>query len=146
VLRIDRTVSSEVPASPSRCLALLADVEAYPSWARPVGAVEVLERRADDAPARVRLRADVFGLPVQMDCALELGGDRVVLRRVPYDADDSERYHATWRVRPRERGAIVELTVAAALDTPAPAGLLRGRVSRRLADDLLADFVLRLAG
>lgn len=37
-------------------------------------------------------------------------------------------------------GSKVELHVAASIDAPGPARLLRGRVERRLVDDLLADF------
>jgi hypothetical protein len=75
-----------------------------------------------------------------MDCELELASGSAVLRRVPYDAQDDERFTAGWSVEPEAGGAAVELRVVAALDAPGPAGLLRGRVERRLVDDLLADF------
>jgi hypothetical protein len=133
VLRVERTVRAAVTAPPDRCMTLLGDVEGYPRWARLLDGVEVTERD----PLRVRVIADVLGLTVEMDCALELGPDRVVLRRLPNDADDDERYEAAWTI---SDGA-VELQVTAAIDAPGPASLLRGRVTKRLADDLLADFV-----
>jgi hypothetical protein len=110
---------------------VLADVERYPSWASLISDAEVLE------PGRVRLRAQVLGIGFEMDCALELSDDRAVLRRLPYDAGDDERYEATWSARPGE----VELHVDAALDAPGAASLMRGRIERKLVDELLADFV-----
>jgi hypothetical protein len=133
VLTIDRSARASVHATPERCLERLSDVEAYPSWAS-------LIRRAEVVGERVRLRAEVLGVPFEMDCELEIGPDRAVLRRVPYDAQDDERYEATWTVAPDASGSLVELRVAAAIDVPGPARLLRGRVERRLVDDLLADF------
>jgi Polyketide cyclase / dehydrase and lipid transport len=134
VLELDRTVSARVDAPPDRCLVLLADVPAYPRWSRLVSTAEAVEGD------RVRLRADVLGLPVIMDCVLELGDDHATLRRVPYDPDDDEVFVATWTVRSAPGGADVELHVHATIDAPGPARLLRGRVERRLADDLLEDF------
>jgi hypothetical protein len=134
MLTIDHSASTGVAATPERCLALLSDVEGYPGWSSLLGSAEQL------GGDRVRLRAELFGMSFEMDCVLEVGADRVVLRRLPYDAEDEERYVATWTVSPVGAGAAVELHVAAALDAPGPASLVRGRVERRLVDDLLADF------
>jgi hypothetical protein len=59
---------------------------------------------------------------------------------VPYDAHDEERFEATWTVAPAGSASTVDLHVVAALDAPGPARLLRGRLERRLVDDLLGDF------
>jgi hypothetical protein len=139
VLQIDRSASADVAASPARCLEMLAAVDEYPSWSSLIGEAAVLERGQAGSPRLVRLRATVFGLPVEMRCAMELGGEGAVLRRVPDSGDDPERYEATWRVTPAGDGASVELHVAAALDAPGPARLLGGRVGRVLVDELVAD-------
>jgi len=55
-----------------------------------------------------------------------------VLRRLPNDPDDEERFDATWTVSPPQ----ITLHITAVLDAPGPARLLRGRVERRVADDL----------
>jgi hypothetical protein len=130
VLEIDRTVSSPVHAPPARCAELLADVEGYPRWA------SLIESASVDGDA-VRLRASVLGIGLEMRCSLEVAEDRVVLARLPYDADDEERFVAEWALMPGE----VRLHVHAVLDAPGPARLIRGRVERKIADDLLADFV-----
>jgi hypothetical protein len=139
VLHIDRTVSAAVAAPTARCLEVLGAVEAYPDWAGPIVEAEVLERDSH-SPDRVRLRAGVLGLTVEMHCTLELRPDGAVLRRLPYDPGDDERYEATWTLS----DGSVTLHVVAAIDAPGAAGLLRGRVARHLADDLLADFVRAL--
>jgi len=139
MLRLDRTVRADVGATPSSCLGLLGDVEGYPRWSR-------LVRTAEVRNGAIGLRAEVLGLTVEMECALELGRDIAVLRRLPYDEDDDERFIATWTVRPNGAGATVQLHVTAAIDLPGPTGLLRGRIERRLVDHLLADFVAAAAG
>jgi Polyketide cyclase / dehydrase and lipid transport len=137
VLTIERRASATVAAPPERCLERLADVEAYPSWASLIKRVECVD-------GRIRLRAELLGLPFVMDCTLEVAGERAVLRRLPYSDDDEERYEATWVVAPEGGGTRVELHVAAALDAPGAARVVRGRIERRLADDLLADFARSL--
>jgi hypothetical protein len=134
MLTIDHSASTGVAATPERCLAILSDVAGYPGWSSLIRSAEEL------GGDKVRLRAELFGISFEMDCVLEVGADRVELRRVPYDAQDDERYVATWTVSPVGTGAAVELHVVAALEAPGPASLLRGRVQQRLVDDLLADF------
>jgi hypothetical protein len=138
VLTIDRSASASVAASPDRCLERLADGEAYPSWAS-------LIRRAELVGERVRLEAELLGVPFVMDCALEVEpAGRTVLRRLPYGEDDDERYEASWTVTPEGTGSHVELRVVAALDAPGPARFVRGRIERKLVDDLLQDFARSL--
>jgi hypothetical protein len=134
MLKIDHAASARVAAPPARCLEVLADVEGYPRWASLIGSSSVL------APGRVRLRAGLLGVGFEMDCALELGDGRAVLRRLPYDIDDPERYEATWTVTAQGEGAQVALHVVAAIEAPGPAAILRKSVSKRLVDDLLSDF------
>ncbi|MEA2467731.1 MAG: Polyketide cyclase / dehydrase and lipid transport [Thermoleophilaceae bacterium] len=133
VLEIDRSVSATVDAPPERCLELLADVEGYPAWSSLISSASV------DGD-RVWLRVSVLGVGFEMVCSLELSAHGAVLGRLPNDAGDDERFEADWVVTP---GA-VELHVVAALDAPGPARLIRGRVERRVVDDLLADFVRAL--
>src|SRR5436305_2782737 len=130
MLTIDRSASASVPAPPERCLERLGDIEDYPSWASLIRRVELV----DD---RVRLRAELLGVSFVMECSLELGPDRALLRRLHHGPDDDERYEATWTVTPEGGGSRVELRVVAALDAPGPARFARGRIERRLGDDLL---------
>jgi len=135
VLHIDGTARTQVPAGPARCLEVLAAAEDYPKWSSLLAEVE----RTGDG--ELALRATVLGLSVHMRCTLEIGPDRAVMRRVPHGPDDDERYEATWTVTPDGAGSVVALHTVADLAAPGPASLLRGRVTRALVDDLLADFV-----
>jgi hypothetical protein len=133
VLHIDGTARTDTPATPARCLEVLAAAKDYPSWSSLIAEVEVIDHE-------VALRATVLGLSVRMRCTLEIGPNRAVMRRIAHGSDDDERYEATWTVTPHGTGSAVELHTTANLDAPGPASLLRGRVTRALVDDLLADF------
>jgi Polyketide cyclase / dehydrase and lipid transport len=133
VLTIDRTARAGVGATPARCRERLADVEGYPRWSS-------LIRSAERSGERIRIRAELLGVSFEMVCELEVDEERVVLRRLPHDSEDEERFEAAWALAPGE----VELQVRAALDAPGPARLIRGRVEKRLTDDLLADFTRSL--
>ena len=132
MVRVDRTVRSDVAAPPAACLALLGAPARYPDWAR-------LVREAEARDGTVHLRVEVLGMSTEMECALELEPEGAVLRRLPNDDADDERFTAAFTVRPAGAGATVELHVTAAIDVPGAASFLRGRIERRLADDLLAD-------
>src|SRR3954462_14720895 len=129
MLEVDRSARAGVAATPARCRERLADVDGYPRWSS-------LITRAERAGERVRLRAELLGVGFEMVCELEVGEERVVLRRLPHDDSDEERFEAAWTLAPGE----VALRVTPALDAPGPARLIRGRVEKRLTDDLLADF------
>ena len=137
MLTIERTATASVAAPPERCLERLEDVDGYPSWASLIKRAEVLDER-------LRITAELMGIPFVMDCVLLVEDASVTLRRIPYSDDDEERYEATWTVAPEGEGARVELHVAAILDAPGAARVVRGRIERRLADDLLGDFVRSL--
>jgi hypothetical protein len=133
MLHIDREAHAKVTASADRCRDLLADVVGYPRWSS-------LIKSAEPVGDRVRLRVELLGTGLEMDCTLEVGVDRVVLERLPHDAADKERFQADWKLGERE----VALHVTGSIDAPGPARLIRGRVERRLADDLLDDFTRAL--
>jgi hypothetical protein len=133
MLEIDRTANAGVAATPARCRERLADVGGYPRWS---SLIKSAERTGD----HVSLRAELLGVSFAMVCELEVSDEQVVLRRLPHDAADEERFEAVWTLAPGE----VTLHVKAALDAPGPARLIRGRVEKRLTDDLLADFTRSL--
>jgi hypothetical protein len=140
VISIDRSVRAEVEATADRCLDLLERADRYPQWA------SLITNAEPAGDGRVRLRASVLGFSVEMLCELSVdrSAGRALLRRLPEDAEDAEAYESAWTVRHSGSGTTVELEVRAALEAPGPARLVRGRIERALADDLLADFVRAL--
>jgi hypothetical protein len=130
VLQVDRSAQARFQAPRDRCLEVLGDVADYPRWSRLVRAVSEGDRG-------VHLVVEVLGRTVAMDCSLELGPDGAVLRRLPNDPGDDEVFVAEWKLA----DDTVTLHVSAAIDLPGAAGLLRGRIERRVVDELLDDFV-----
>lgn len=143
MLEIDRRAVREVEAEPERCLEVLEAAVDYAAWSSLIEGVEVL------GEGRVRMQVELFGRHVVMDCRLALDPTGALLERLPNDDGDEERYLASWKVAPGAGGgsssAEVTLHVAAALEAPGPARLLRGRIEKRLVDDLLDDFAREAA-
>src|SRR5437868_5590491 len=107
MLAIDRTASARVQAPPERCRLKLREVERYPDWSSLIREADV--RDSD----HVHLRVELLGISLEMTCELAREGDRTVLRRIPHDAHDDERFEATWTVTPSQSGSSVSLHVIA---------------------------------
>ena len=60
-MAVDCAGDVNVEAPPAASFALAADLERWAEWARDLERVEVLERRPDGRPGRVRMVADLFG-------------------------------------------------------------------------------------
>src|SRR3954470_23731387 len=95
MLEIGRSARAGVAATPARCRERLADVEGYPRWSS-------LIKSAERSGERVRLRAELLTASFAMVCELEVGEERVVLRRLPNDREDEERFEAVWALSPGE--------------------------------------------
>jgi ribosome-associated toxin RatA of RatAB toxin-antitoxin module len=118
------------PASLAESFALVAAVDRYPDWCSDaVRAVDVLERRADGYPSRVRVRMHIERGAIIRDFNLYLaiGVDplgTVTLTRFT-DHPTSQEFHATWLLRPAgSTSTRIELRLDAKLRVPAyiPAG------------------------
>ena len=129
--------ASEVAAAPlEECLALLAAVDAYPSW-YPDGVreVQVLERDPDGQPTRVLtvLHVDAAGFNRDfhqtMDVEVDPGG-RVALRKVK--ANDSDPpFDVEWNLSEQD-GTVIKLDLDTALPVPrlVPLGGLGDSIAR----------------
>ncbi len=116
------TASAVVSAPPERCVALLAAIEAYPSW-YPDGVreVETLERNADGQPTKVRtkLHVAVAGISrdfnLTMSVAIEPEG-RVALKKLKAGASDPP-FDVIWHVSEHD-GTMIEIELDTALPVP----------------------------
>jgi Polyketide cyclase / dehydrase and lipid transport len=111
------------PASPEQCLSLLAAVDGYPNWyPEVVRSVEVVERDDHGQPTKVRTKLHVERGPLTRDFNLLMDvrinpAGAVMLRRVPHDGDDGEKFEVIWRLS----GAAptqIRLDLAANLNVP----------------------------
>lgn len=117
------TVTRGVDAPRERCLQLLADVERYPDWHPDVvREVRVLERDANGNALRAQARLHAALGPFDRDFDEELSvliypPDRVLLQRVPDEAEDHEQLSLAWRVS-GDSPTTIELVIEAALSVP----------------------------
>ena len=135
------TAAGTVDAPPEACLALLADVAAYPRWCpQTVRRAEAVERDSDGHPtrARITLRLGLGPLAGSFDELMAVrvdAPDRVSLTRVPHQPTDPERLEVTWQIRPGPP-ARLEVELTAALDVPRLVPL--GAMANSVAQDLVA--------
>ncbi|MEJ5915442.1 SRPBCC family protein [Pseudokineococcus sp. 1T1Z-3] len=146
----ERTSSSAVvDAPPERVLAVVADLEAYPSWAASVRTVEVLDAGADGRPARARFRVE--GGPLADEYVLAYGWD------VADDGTGTVRWHVdepgrvladldgSYVLAARaDGGTDVRYDLGVELRVPLP-GPLRRRAERTLTTTALTELARRAA-
>ena len=111
-------------AAPSeQCMSLFEAVDEYPSWyPEVVKSVEVVERDDHGQPTKVRTKLHVERGPLTRDFDLLMDvrtnpSGAVMLRRVPHDGDDGEKFEVIWRLS----GAAptqIRLDLAANLNVP----------------------------
>ena len=130
------SAEASVAAGPAECLALLADVGAYPDWCPDT---VVRAEAVEDGRARVTLRLGRGPLAGRfeelMTVRVDADAREVRLERVPHDAGDPERLEVAWRIGdgPPTR---LELRLAAALELPRLVPL--GGMAQAVAQGLVA--------
>ena len=111
-------------ATPEQALALLEDIDRYPTWHPDVvREAEVLERDAQGHPTRARTKLRVEHGPLKHDFNLVMSVKvdpvgTVELTRIPHEPDDPERFDVTWRVDGGNPSTRVRLDLAASLSVP----------------------------
>lgn len=147
----DRTESTaRIAAPPAEVLAVVADLESYPQWAREMTSVSVLDR--DDA-GRAR--------QVQISLDAGLVKDTYVLDYV-WDVDDDGVGEVRWSLvrasllkamdgsyvlTPAEGGTATEVTYRLAVDLSVPMlGLVRRRAEKSIVTTALDNLRRRVEG
>jgi hypothetical protein len=136
VRELHATAAASVQASVERCLALLGDVEAYPSWCGEV--VEAAERDAAGPASRARVtlrlgRGPVAGRFHELMEVEVLPPHQVSLARVPHQETDPERFEVRWELEPGPQ-TLLTVELDAVLDIPRllPLGGLADSVAQEL--------------
>ncbi|MBV9337050.1 MAG: hypothetical protein JO243_14280 [Solirubrobacterales bacterium] len=142
------SASGTTSASPAQAMALLEDIDRYPTW-HPgvVKEAEVLERDAQGHPTKARCKLHVERGPLTRDFDLVMSvhvdpSGTIKLSRIPHEAADAERFDVTWRVdgAPSTR---IGLDLAAQLNVPRLVPL--GGVGDSLAQGLVSAATRELA-
>lgn len=117
--------SDEVAASPGDCLALLHDIERYPSWYPDVvRQVTIVRPAGDAAPIAARTTVHLGIGPIQRDFNLLMevsseAGRIIRLARVKDGSSDAEELSATWRIDDGTPGRTrLAIEVSARLEVP----------------------------
>ncbi|MBO0767774.1 MAG: hypothetical protein J2O48_03725 [Solirubrobacterales bacterium] len=139
---IDAAVSGHTAAAPERVLALVNDVEAYPSWyAEGVKRAEVRERDSEGNATKVFTVLALREGPIQRDFDMEMSVNRgegwIKLSRLPKSLDDEEQFAVKFSVSP---GTELGVSFNARLSIPAwlPLGNLPQLIPRGFLDAALA--------
>jgi ribosome-associated toxin RatA of RatAB toxin-antitoxin module len=120
-LRGAASATAEAPIE--RCFELLRAVDAYPSWyPEVVKSVQVVERDAEGAPARVQTTLHLAQGPLARDFELLMSvtaqrPGMVELTRIPEEPGDDERFEVRWRLS-AQSSTRIELELRADLSVP----------------------------
>jgi len=142
------SASATTPASPERAMALLEDIDRYPTWHPDVvKEAEVLERDAEGHPTKARCKLHVERGPLTRDFNLIMSvavdpAGTIKLSRTPHESSDAERFDVTWRVD-GEPSTRIRVDLAANLNVPRMVPL--GGVGDALAQGLVSAATRELA-
>jgi hypothetical protein len=135
------TATSTTQATRDEAMALLEDIDGYPSWhPEVIKQAEVLERDGDGRPTRARTKLHVAVGPAVKDFDLLMKVDvdpagTIKLRRIPHDPSDPERFDVTWSV---EGGASTRIRIDLVADLSVPRFLPLGGVGDALAQGMVS--------
>jgi Polyketide cyclase / dehydrase and lipid transport len=118
------SASATTTAAPAEAMALLGDIDRYPTWHPDVvKEAEVLERDAEGHPTKARTKLHVEHGPLKRDFNLVMSvtvdpSGTIRLSRIPHEPTDPERFDVTWRVGGGNPSTSVQLDLAANLSVP----------------------------
>jgi hypothetical protein len=127
-----------VEAPPAVCFSVTADLERWTEWARDLERVEVLERRADGRPERVRMVADLFGKEFDATVDFHHDGAPDELRFSLVAARKLASLEGSFRFAPDPAGTLLHYSLRMVLVKPKAARIER-MVSRKIDTALSRD-------
>lgn len=133
----ESTQSIVIDAAPTAVMAVIADFDAYPEWARSVKTTEVTVAGDGELPAQVLFTIDAGVLRDEYELAYEWHGDRgVSWTLVRAQMQKSQRGSYTLR----QVGAGTEVTYSLAVDLAIPMlGMLKRKAEKVIMDTALKE-------
>lgn len=127
-----------IDAPPEECLAVVLDFEAYPTWAKDLKQVTVLERDADGRGTRVDFRAAGLGQSFRYTLAYDNSALPDALSWELLESDKLRRLDGSYRFEPDDGSTRVhyELTVEIAIPLP---GLIKRRAASMIMGTALKE-------
>jgi len=127
-----------IDASPEECLAVVLDFEAYPTWAKDLKQVTVLERDADGRGTHVEFRAAGLGQSFRYTLAYDNSALPDALSWALRESDKLRRLDGSYRFEPEDGSTRVhyELTVEIAIPLP---GIIKRRAASMIMGTALKE-------
>lgn len=137
------TSTIEVDAAPDEVMAVIADFESYPAWAKGVTAADVRSTRADGRAERVYFALDVSPIKDEYTLAYTWDGDREVTWTL-VEGTMLRALDGAYTLRPLA-GGHTEVTYRLALDVSIPLiGMLKRKGEKILIDTALKGLKKRV--
>ncbi|MBX6768030.1 MAG: SRPBCC family protein [Actinomadura rubrobrunea] len=142
----DRTSSSiTIKADPAEIMAVIADLESYPSWASGIREFTVEETGPDGRASRARLTFDGGPFSDTVGLSYEWDGDEQVRWELVDKGSVVTGLHGSYRLAPVEGGT--EVTYELAVDVRVPMiGMVRRKAEKRIIDSALKGLKRRVEG
>ncbi|MCU1489074.1 MAG: cyclase/dehydrase [Acidimicrobiaceae bacterium] len=133
-----------VAATPDRCLAVVADVEAYPAWVADVKEVHVLERDTEGRAVVVHFRAGAFGRSTSYVLAYDWSGTPGSVCWIQKEGDLTNRLDGCYRFTAVGDGTTeVRYELAVELRVPIP-GFVKRRAEGHILHAAVRDLKQRV--
>jgi len=127
-----------VAASPDRCYAVATDFERYPSWARDVKQVDVLERDGDGRGAKVEYRVAGLGQSIRYVLAYDFTEAPAAFSWQLVESDKLRRLDGRYGFEPDGSGTRVTYDLTIDVSIPLP-GLIRRQAARMIMGTALRE-------
>ncbi|MQA62005.1 MAG: cyclase [Actinophytocola sp.] len=140
----ESTQSIVVDAPPERIMAVIADLESYPEWAKAVRETEVLERDADDRAVTVRFTLDAGPVQDVYTLKYDWAPDGLMVNWHLVQGQMQRAQRGTYQLRPLEQGEQTEVTYTLSVELALPMiGLLRRKAEKMIMDIALKELKRR---
>jgi ribosome-associated toxin RatA of RatAB toxin-antitoxin module len=143
----ESTQSIVIDAPPERIMAVIADLEAYPEWAKAVQQTEILETGDDGKPAQVRFTLDAGPVKDVYTLSYDWAADGLSVTWELVKGQMQRAQHGQYLLRPLEDGQRTEVTYTLSVELMVPMiGLLRRKAEKMIMDTALKELKRRVEG
>ncbi|MDV6013451.1 SRPBCC family protein [Haloechinothrix sp. LS1_15] len=143
----ESTQSIVIDAPPDRIMSVIADLEAYPEWAKAVQQTEVLETGDDGMPAQVRFTLDAGPVKDVYTLSYDWAPDGLSVTWELVKGQMQRAQHGQYLLRPLDGGQRTEVTYTLSVELVLPMiGLLRRKAEKMIMDTALKELKRRVEG
>lgn len=126
-------------------MAVIADLETYPEWAKAVRSTEILERDANGTPNRVRFTLDAGPVKDVYTLVYDWAPDGLRVNWHLVQGQMQRAQDGRYELRPIDDGARTEVTYTLAVELALPMiGLLRRKAEKMIMDIALKELKRRV--